>query len=114
MARQVRLTGDKCTMGGQVKYFREISQCTSEGAQNELLIKTPSQSRTSAIYKFSTDYVLREQYRDPGIEVRIGKLLEDLDALAGTIAFKVYLPFELSFSACVQLVYWIARAKLIS
>ncbi|KAF0914040.1 hypothetical protein E2562_026460 [Oryza meyeriana var. granulata] len=56
--------------------------------QTELLTKTPAQSRTSIVYKFSTDDILREQYRDPWNEVRIGKLLEDLDALAGTIAVK--------------------------
>lgn len=57
--------------------------------QSELLTKTPSQSRTTILYNFSTDYILREQYRDPWNEVRIGKLLEDLDALAGTISVKV-------------------------
>ncbi|KAF5175031.1 Acyl-coenzyme a thioesterase 9 protein [Thalictrum thalictroides] len=56
--------------------------------QRELLTRTPAQSRTSILYNFSTDYILREQYRDPWNEVRIGKLLEDLDALAGTISFK--------------------------
>ncbi|KAK4375018.1 hypothetical protein RND71_005695 [Anisodus tanguticus] len=56
--------------------------------QSELLTKTPSESRTSILYNFSTDYKLREQYRDPWNEVRIGKLLEDLDALAGTISVK--------------------------
>ncbi|KAJ8561461.1 hypothetical protein K7X08_033938 [Anisodus acutangulus] len=56
--------------------------------QSELLTKTPSESRTSILYNFSTDYILREQYRDPWNEVRIGKLLEDLDALAGTISVK--------------------------
>lgn len=60
--------------------------------QVELLTKSPSQSRTTIIYKFSSDYILREQYRDPTNEVRIGKLLEDLDALAGTIAVKVKFP----------------------
>jgi acyl-coenzyme A thioesterase 9 len=57
--------------------------------QSELLTKTPSQSRTTIFYGFSSDYILREQYRDPWNEVRIGKLLEDLDALAGTISVKV-------------------------
>lgn len=57
--------------------------------QSQLQTKTPSQSRTTILYNFSTDYVLREQYRDPWNEVRIGKLLEDLDALAGTISVKV-------------------------
>lgn len=56
--------------------------------QSQLLTKTPSQSRTTILYNFSTDYILREQYRDPWNEVRIGKLLEDLDALAGTISVK--------------------------
>ncbi|KAL5201207.1 hypothetical protein ABZP36_035561 [Zizania latifolia] len=56
--------------------------------QTELLTKTPAQSRTSIVYKFATDDILREQYRDPWNEVRIGKLLEDLDALAGTIVVK--------------------------
>ncbi|KAG8057431.1 hypothetical protein GUJ93_ZPchr0002g25021 [Zizania palustris] len=56
--------------------------------QTELLTKTPAQSRTSIVYKFATDDILREQYRDPWNEVRIGMLLEDLDALAGTIVVK--------------------------
>jgi len=57
--------------------------------QSELVTRTPSQSRTSIVYNFSSDFVLREQYRDPWNDVRIGKLLEDLDALAGTISVKV-------------------------
>ncbi|GFY99457.1 thioesterase/thiol ester dehydrase-isomerase superfamily protein [Actinidia rufa] len=56
--------------------------------QSQFLTKIPSQSRTTILYNFSTDYILREQYRDPWNEVRIGKLLEDLDALAGTISVK--------------------------
>ncbi|KAI4977794.1 hypothetical protein ZWY2020_014348 [Hordeum vulgare] len=58
------------------------------GPQTELLTKTPAQSQTTIVYKFATDDILREKYRDPWNEVRIGKLLEDLDALAGTIAVK--------------------------
>lgn len=57
--------------------------------QSQLRTKSPSESRTTILYNFSTDYILREQYRDPWNEVRIGKLLEDLDALAGTISVKV-------------------------
>ncbi|KAH7547620.1 acyl-coenzyme A thioesterase 2, chloroplastic [Ziziphus jujuba] len=55
---------------------------------SQLDFKTPSQSRTSILYRFSSDYTLREQYRNPWNGIRTGKLLEDLDALAGTIAFK--------------------------
>ncbi|CAI9108491.1 OLC1v1008089C1 [Oldenlandia corymbosa var. corymbosa] len=57
-------------------------------SRNELISKPPSTSRTSIVYKFSTDYILREQYRNPWNEIRMGKLVEDLDALAGTISFK--------------------------
>lgn len=57
--------------------------------QSELLTKSPAESRTTIHYRFSADYILREQYRDPWNEIRIGKLLEDLDALAGTISVKV-------------------------
>lgn len=56
--------------------------------QTQLRVKTPSQSRTTVLYNFSSDFILREQYRDSWNEVRIGKLLEDLDALAGTISVK--------------------------
>lgn len=56
--------------------------------QSELLTRTPSHSRMTILYNFSTDYILREQYRDAWNEVRIGTLLEDLDALAGTISVK--------------------------
>ncbi|KAJ8477688.1 hypothetical protein OPV22_021415 [Ensete ventricosum] len=69
--------------------FERLLDHSKEGPpQSELLTRTPSQSRTNIIYNFSSDYILREQYRDPWNEVRIGKLLEDLDALAGTISVK--------------------------
>jgi len=57
--------------------------------QTQLLIRTPSESRVTVLYNFSSDFILREQYRDPWNEMRIGKLLEDLDSLAGTISVKV-------------------------
>jgi acyl-coenzyme A thioesterase 9 len=52
--------------------------------------KSPSQSRTSILYNFSSDLILREQYRNPWNHIRMGKLVEDFDALAGTIALKVF------------------------
>ncbi|URE45570.1 thioesterase [Musa troglodytarum] len=73
-----------------------------------MFTRMPSQSRMSIIYNFSSDYILREHYRDPRNEVRIGKLLEDLDVLAGTIAMKVatrlslYVPPVSAFVACGQ------------
>lgn len=61
----------------------------SSQSQTQPLPKTPSQSRTSILYNFSSDLILREQYRNPWNHIRMGKLVEDFDALAGTIAFKV-------------------------
>ena len=49
--------------------------------------KHPSDSRTTIDYPFSTDDFLREAYCSPGGTMRFGKILEDLDALAGNIAF---------------------------
>ncbi|XP_042028731.1 acyl-coenzyme A thioesterase 2, chloroplastic-like [Salvia splendens] len=71
------------------KFYEKISNGSENGsAQSELIAKKPSASRTSILYKFSSDYILREQYRNPWNNIRMGKLLEDLDALAGTISFK--------------------------
>ncbi|KAG5010699.1 hypothetical protein AAZX31_07G189700 [Glycine max] len=52
------------------------------------VLKTPSRSRTCIFYNFSEDHMLREQYRNPWNHIRMGKLVEDFDALAGTVAFK--------------------------
>jgi acyl-coenzyme A thioesterase 9 len=49
--------------------------------------RTPSQSQTDISYPFSTDKFLKETYRNPWGQMRFGKILEDLDALAGNIAF---------------------------
>lgn len=66
--------------------------------------KSPSQSRTSTLYNFSFDLILHEQYRNPWNNIRIGKLVEDFDALAGTIALKVFsLFFKLNFGFCLLL-----------
>lgn len=49
--------------------------------------RVPSQSTTSVSYPFSTNEFLTESYRNPWGQVKFGKILEDLDALAGNIAF---------------------------
>lgn len=61
---------------------------------DHLIVKTPSRSRTRVVYRFSSDFELRERYRNPMNEIRIEKLLEDLDALAGTISYKVLFLFH--------------------
>ncbi|KAL4433423.1 hypothetical protein ABPG77_010276 [Micractinium sp. CCAP 211/92] len=43
--------------------------------------------RTTVRYSFASDPVLREHYRNPWGSVRIGRILEDLDSLAGLVAF---------------------------
>ncbi|PSC69493.1 Acyl-coenzyme A thioesterase mitochondrial [Micractinium conductrix] len=43
--------------------------------------------RTVISYPFSSSPVLREHYRNPWGAVRIGRVLEDLDSLAGLVAF---------------------------
>ncbi len=61
-----------------------------EGAAAEvaadLVAKTPAASSLSVNYAFATDPVLRELYCNPWGKVRVGKVVEDLDALAGSIA----------------------------
>lgn len=84
---------------------------TTDADGTELIAKTPSRSRTSILYKFSSDYVLREQYRNPWNEMRMGKLVEDLDALAGTISYKVRRLVK-SFVLCLSLKF--LNLKLLS
>ncbi|KAI3928243.1 hypothetical protein MKW98_023844 [Papaver atlanticum] len=65
------------------------SSLTAVGAttEEEPMRKTPSQGRTSIIYNFSSDYILREQYRDPSIVgVRFGKLLEEMPLLVPSLS----------------------------
>ncbi|KAL7438375.1 hypothetical protein ACHAXM_006215 [Skeletonema potamos] len=64
----------------------------AEGRQGEYqppakLGKHPRESEVGIMYEFSTDQFLLETYRNPYGEMRFGKILEDLDALAGNIAF---------------------------
>jgi acyl-coenzyme A thioesterase 9 len=50
--------------------------------------RPPSHSATNISYPFSSNPFLSETYKSPWGTIRIGKILEDLDALAGNIAFK--------------------------
>ena len=49
--------------------------------------KHPRESAVGIAYLFSTDDYLLETYKNPYGEMRFGKIIEDLDALAGNIAF---------------------------
>ncbi|CAM9417632.1 unnamed protein product [Chrysoparadoxa australica] len=59
-----------------------------EAEAEALELKAAEDSRTSVTFNFSQDSYLRESYRNPWSFIRTGRILEDLDALAGTIAFK--------------------------
>lgn len=48
--------------------------------------------------------MIREQYRNPWNHIRMGKLVEDFDALAGTVAFKVHFFFFFQIELWVLLV----------
>ena len=49
--------------------------------------KPPSASKVSVSYPFSKDTMLLETYRNPWGQIRLGRVMEDLDALAGNVAF---------------------------
>eukprot|EP00899_Mesostigma_viride_P019886 jgi/Mesvir1/2789/Mv13723-RA.2 len=64
-----------------------VSQGNVASKPHKLVPKPPRASRCWAWYPFSTDPVLREKYRNPWGYVRMGRLMEDLDAMAGNIAY---------------------------
>jgi len=54
---------------------------------HELVDKAPENSMVEIKLPFSSDRELRDQYLSPFGHVRLGRILEDLDAMAGNIAF---------------------------
>lgn len=60
----------------------------AERAGTRLADPVPKPLReTSCPYPFTSQWDLRELYRNPWGAVRVGRLLEDLDSLAGNVAF---------------------------
>lgn len=57
-----------------------------EGSQVATPVARPPQ-RLAVPLPFTTDQELAANYRNPWDRVRVGRLLEDLDSLAGNIAF---------------------------
>eukprot|EP01117_Protostelium_nocturnum_P010187 TRINITY_DN3642_c0_g1_i3.p1 TRINITY_DN3642_c0_g1~~TRINITY_DN3642_c0_g1_i3.p1 ORF type:complete len:448 (+),score=98.73 TRINITY_DN3642_c0_g1_i3:202-1344(+) len=55
---------------------------------HQLTPKKPSESFVEVNMPFSKDSHLRDQYLSPFGHLRIGRILEDLDAMAGNIAFR--------------------------
>ena len=54
---------------------------------SSVLEKNTADSRNRIIYDFTTNSTLKNLYIDASGNVSIGKLFEDLDALAGNIAY---------------------------
>jgi acyl-coenzyme A thioesterase 9 len=52
-----------------------------------LVEKTPIDSSVAVTYPFTSDHALKSKYANSWGYIRMGVLLEDLDALAGTVAF---------------------------
>ena len=59
----------------------------SNGAEPVLLEKTTAQSRVEIRYNFASEPKLKDLYIDARGDILMGKIFEDLDSLAGTVAF---------------------------
>ncbi|EGD76244.1 hypothetical protein PTSG_11662 [Salpingoeca rosetta] len=72
------------------KLWRARNSITKEDAHkpSQVLTKTMADSYTEVCLPFSTDKLLQEEYLTYAGSIRVGKILEDLDALAGTIAYR--------------------------
>ena len=64
------------------------SEHVTDDASQALVPRRPEHSANAMTYAFASDEALRDTYCNPWGRVRVGRLLEDLDALAGTIAFE--------------------------
>ncbi len=79
--------GDRTTITSALWGLR--IQETGDKLQEKLVLKRRVDSRVEIVYSFGTDpQQLRSAYANPWGRMRIGKLLEDVDALAGTVANK--------------------------
>ncbi|KAM9990090.1 hypothetical protein ACTFIY_006120 [Dictyostelium cf. discoideum] len=65
---------------------KEVNPALTEAPM--LTTKTPEESKVEVILPFSSDLQLRENYLSPYGNLRIGRFLEDLDAIATAVAFK--------------------------
>jgi acyl-coenzyme A thioesterase 9 len=54
--------------------------------ERQMTPKPASASKKTITYEFSSNSYLKESYRNPWNALRIGRLLEDLDALAANVA----------------------------
>jgi acyl-coenzyme A thioesterase 9 len=83
-----KLWGQRTAYARQEELQLARTPVDAQNAEHTLLEKTPADSRLRIVYNFSTDDALRHLYIDAAGHVMTGKLFEDLDALAGNIAFR--------------------------
>ena len=66
---------------------QDLLRARGSQSQATKIASTPADSRVEVQYAFSSDPLLWDAYKNPWGQIRLGRLLEDLDALAGNIAF---------------------------
>lgn len=69
---------------------RKITQralFSTSSNEPKLISKRPFDSYVERVYKFSTDTKLRDRYLNSYGGLRTGKILEDLDSIAGQVAY---------------------------
>ena len=69
---------------------------------DELLESPCGGGFTTVSYRFQADAALREEYQNPWGYLRHGKLFEDVDALAGTIANRHCADSNLHLVSCAN------------
>eukprot|EP00877_Chromochloris_zofingiensis_P012664 jgi/Chrzof1/7651/Cz02g31190.t1 len=88
----------------------------TQGADASMTPRPPK--KFTVTYPFTTDHTLHEMYRNPWGYLRIGRLLEDLDSLAGTVAFThchiTGHPSPLLVTASVDAIHLAQRIRLSS
>ena len=70
------------------KLWDERINSDASSGDASLTERPPHVSLVCLSYPFSTDETLRQIYRNPWNRIRIGNILEDLDSLAGSVAFR--------------------------
>ncbi len=80
------ITAQLWQMRKQDNHLDSIGKATS--VQTAALPKTTEQSRLSVRYNFNKNTNLRDMYVDHTGNILVGKLFEDMDALAGNVANK--------------------------
>lgn len=96
-SRLLPVSTQRACVTTQLRSFTQKSfDCPDPGIHQTPIVDRLWRSRSSAdercssavqvVYPFSTDSAMRDRYANPWGKVRLGRILEDLDALAGNIA----------------------------